>query len=183
VITLVLGGARSGKSDFGERLVLAHDGPVLYLATGEATDTDMAERIARHRSRRDARFETIETGRDLAAALRSSADRPALVDAIGTWLAANAFATPPPTPTPTEVETGTHANADALIGPLLDALRGRRAPTVVISDEVGLGVHPETATGRRFRDDLGNVNRCIAAISTDVYLVIAGRVLTLPPAG
>jgi adenosyl cobinamide kinase/adenosyl cobinamide phosphate guanylyltransferase len=179
VITLVLGGARSGKSDFGERLVLGHDGPVLYLATGEATDADMAERIARHRSSRDPRFETIETGRDLAGALRSSADRPALVDAIGTWLAANAFTAP----TPTSMSTETGTDTQALIEPLLDALRGRLAPTVVISEEVGLGVHPETAAGRRFRDDLGTVNRCLAALSTDVYLVVAGRALSLPAAG
>ena len=89
MITLVLGGARSGKSAVAERLALAGDGPVRYLATGWADpgDADMAARIARHRAERSERFVTVEAGADLAAALTAEPAVAALVDALGTWVA------------------------------------------------------------------------------------------------
>lgn len=162
MITLVLGGSRSGKSALAERLALAADGPVLYLATGwsDPGDDDMAARIARHRAERDARFDTIEAGRDLVAALRARPDEPALVDALGTWVAG-------------------HHDFDAPVDELIACLLDRSASTVVVSDEVGLGVHPETAVGRRFRDALGVVNQRVAAIAGTTYLVVAGRAIEL----
>jgi adenosyl cobinamide kinase/adenosyl cobinamide phosphate guanylyltransferase len=168
VVTLVLGGARSGKSDFAERLTRAHDGPLLYFATGTATDDDMAARIDRHRSRRDGRFETIECGADLADALRGAPPFPALVDSLGTWVAAQ------------------RAFADgATLGPethdLVLALATRGSPTVVVSDEVGLGVHPSSEAGRHFRDVLGEANQQVAAAAAHVWLVVAGRGAQLPP--
>lgn len=169
MIHLVLGGARSGKSDHAEALLVAQPGALRYLATGwvPERDDDMAARIARHRSRRDARFETIEAGAGLAPALREAEGVPVLVDALGTWVAA-------------------HPDFAVDIAGLLAALRARRELTVLVSEEVGLGVHPETATGRRFRDVLGEVNQAVAAQADAVTLVVAGLPLVLKspsPAG
>lgn len=162
MITLVLGGARSGKSSIAERLTLKHEGPLYYLATAEITDDDMAERIERHRRSRDDRFETIEAGPDLAAAVTALDERPALVDTLGTWLAR-------------------HADFVVDVDELCGALAARTAPTVIVSDEVGSSVHPETPVGRLFRDCLGDLNQRIAAISSDVYLCVAGRIVPLRP--
>jgi adenosylcobinamide kinase/adenosylcobinamide-phosphate guanylyltransferase len=166
MITFVLGGSRSGKSEVAERLALAGGGRVRYLATGWADpgDDDMAERIARHRAGRSDRFDTVEAGADLAAALTAEPDAPVLVDALGTWVAR-------------------HQDFVAPIDQLVAALSARTAPTVVVSDEVGLGVHPETPVGRQFRDALGTVNQRVAAVASVSYLVVAGRAILLgdPP--
>jgi adenosyl cobinamide kinase/adenosyl cobinamide phosphate guanylyltransferase len=160
MITLVLGGARSGKSSVAESLALRSRGAVLYLATGQATDDEMRARIDAHRAARDERFETVEAGRDLVAVLSAHVDQPALVDSLGTWVAAHEdFA----------------VDADALCA----ALTARRASTVLVSDEVGLGVHPSSDAGRRFRDVLGELNQAVAAVADSVVLVVAGRVLPL----
>lgn len=173
-LILVLGGARSGKSDLAERLVLGYagDGPAHYVATAVVArgDTDFAARVAAHRARRGERFRTVEAGDDLAACVRALPAEPALVDTLGTWLAS-------PAVTPCWA-----AGADGLDGPLDDlvaALTTRTAPTVVVSDETGLGVHPEHDAGRRWRDALGIVNQRVAAVAGDVWLVVAGRVLPL----
>ena len=156
MITLVLGGARSGKSAVAERLV---SGDITYVATGIASDADMAARIELHRARRPTSWTTVECGADLVGALRS-VQGTALVDALGTWLAQ-------------QPEFACDAEG------LCDALRDREGDTVVVSDEVGLGVHPSTEIGRRFRDALGVVNQRVAAIADEVMLVVAGRVLRL----
>jgi adenosylcobinamide kinase / adenosylcobinamide-phosphate guanylyltransferase len=162
VITLVLGGTRSGKSEVAETL-LAAAGPVTYLATGQVTDPDMADRIAAHRRRRPETWRTVEAGADLVAAV-GRADGPVLVDSLGTWVAAHPDLTP---------------DAAALI----TALRARAAreagATVLVSEEVGLGVHPPTEVGRRFADALGTLNGAVAEIADRVLLVVAGRVLPL----
>jgi len=162
VITLVLGGSRSGKSAVAERLALASDGRVRYLATGWADpgDDDMAARIAQHRSARSDRFETVEAGADLVAALSAEPTVPALVDSLGTWVAR-------------------HDDFVVPIDELVAALASRTASTVVVSDEVGLGVHPETPVGRRFRDALGTVNQRVASVASASYLIVAGRAITL----
>ncbi len=167
MITLVLGGARSGKSAVAERLAADTGLPVSYLATGTASDPDMAERIAVHRARRPAGWSTVECGTDLAATL-ALVRGTALVDALGTWLArAQDF----------DVDTGE----------LCRALEARTNPTIVVSEEVGMGVHPASAAGRRFRDTLGALNQAVAAVADQVLLVVAGRVLamqaSLPTAG
>jgi adenosyl cobinamide kinase/adenosyl cobinamide phosphate guanylyltransferase len=162
VITLVLGGTRSGKSEVAETL-LAATGPVTYVATGRVTDPDMADRIAAHRERRPATWTTVEAGADLVAAVER-ADGPVLVDSLGTWVAA-------------------HPDLAPDVAALVAALRARaaRAPgaTVLVSEEVGLGVHPPTEVGRRFADALGTLNRAVAEIADRVLLVVAGRVLPL----
>jgi adenosylcobinamide kinase/adenosylcobinamide-phosphate guanylyltransferase len=156
-LTLVLGGARSGKSAIAEQLA-GHD--VVYVATAEVTDDDFAARVAAHRARRPGTWTTIESGPDLAAVVRELPDRSALVDSLGTWVArCDGFA----------------VDSAALV----DALRSRKAPTVVVSEEVGLGVHPETQVGRRWRDALGEVNQAVAAAADRVVLVVAGRTLEL----
>jgi adenosyl cobinamide kinase/adenosyl cobinamide phosphate guanylyltransferase len=165
VITLVLGGTRSGKSEVAERLVAAAAGgaPVTYVATGRPVDDDMSERILAHRGRRPAAWVTLEVGPDLPNRLRSLTG-PALVDSLGTWVAS-------------------HEGLDPDAAALGAALIGRDGDTVVVSEEVGLGVHPPTEVGRRFADALGALNRSVADIADRVLLVVAGRVLRLdrPP--
>lgn len=169
MITLVVGGARSGKSEVAERWTQRHSGPLVYLATGSAADDDMAARIEAHRLRRDPRFAVVEVApaADLAAALRSAPAHPLLLDALGTWVAGHR-----------PFETVTAHPLDDLCA----ALAERHAATLIVTDEVGWGVHPETEVGRRFRDALGTVNQRVAAAADDVWLVVAGRVLRLDDA-
>jgi len=163
VLTLVLGGAASGKSSIAERLVAEAGTDIVYVATGVVTDDDMAARIAAHRDRRPPTWTTVETS-DLPATVANLPAQPALIDSLGTWVAhTHDFA----------------VDVDALVA----ALRTRTAPTVVVSDEVSLGVHPETETGRRFRDALGHVNRFVGDVADEVLFVVAGRVLRLPGRG
>ncbi len=159
MITLVLGGARSGKSAVAERLAVRLAEPVTYVATALATDPDMAARIAAHRSRRPAGWRTVEAGERLVEEL-AAVDGSVLVDALGTWVArAAAF----------------RVDHDALCR----ELQARRWDSVIVSEEVGLGVHPSTEAGRQFRDALGEVNQAVARVADDVLLVVAGRTLPL----
>jgi adenosylcobinamide kinase/adenosylcobinamide-phosphate guanylyltransferase len=167
MIVLVLGGARSGKSEVAERraTVLATEagaGSVTYVATAiDRGDTDLAARIEAHRSRRPATWRTLEAGTDLVGALtEADPGGVVLVDSLGPWVGA-------------QLEDGVEA------AELLATLRARVAPVVLVSDEVGLGVHPSTELGRRFRDALGELNRAIAEVADEVLLVVAGRVLPL----
>ena len=154
MITLVLGGARSGKSAVAERL--AGPGPVTYVATGLAAD--MPERVAAHRARRPAAWTTVES-QDLLGAL-APLQGTVLVDSLTAWVVA---------------ADGFSVDVDALCG----ALAAHDGDVVVVSDEVGLGVHPSTEAGRSFRDALGVVNQAVAAAAGDVLLVVAGRALRL----
>ena len=165
MITLVLGGARSGKSEVAERIAARLPAPVTYVATlvpGD-DDPDLAERIEAHRARRPAGWRTVEAGPELPALLRS-VPGPVLVDGLGPWVAGS---------------PGMAVDAGALCA----ALTGRGADTVVVSDEAGLGVHPATQDGRRFRDALGTLNQAVAAVADEVLLVVAGRILRLDPPG
>ena len=164
MITLVLGGARSGKSEVAERIAARLAGPVTYLATlVPGGDADLATRIEAHRARRPAGWRTVEAGAELPAALRS-VPGPVLLDSLGPWVAAS---------------PGMIVDAGALCA----ALTGRAADTVVVSEEVGLGVHPATEDGRRFRDALGALNQAVAAVADEVLFVVAGRILPLGPPG
>ena len=160
MITLILGGARSGKSTFAERMAARSLEPVTYVATGSATDEDMANRITAHRDRRPASWATVEAaGAELADVLLHIGGT-VLLDALGTWLA-----------------WFDRFQVDAAA--LCDALTTRAGDTIIVSDEVGLGVHPATSVGREFRDALGQLNQSVAAVADDVFLIVAGRVLTL----
>ena len=164
-ITLVLGGTRSGKSEVAEALVERLGVPATYVATGQAADTEMAARIAAHQARRaTGRWSTqeLEPGQDLAPVLEGTPG-PVLVDSLGTWVAGFAQLDP-------DVATLCAA---------LRARRDRRASTVLVSEEVGLGVHAATEVGRRFADQLGLLNRAVADQADDVLLVMVGRVLPL----
>ncbi len=166
MIVLVLGGARSGKSVVGEKAAteLAGGGPVTVLATAVVGDDEMAARVAAHRARRPSYWITVETGPHLVDALRSAPEAPVLIDALGTWVAA-----------------APQLTVDATA--LCSALTARAGSTVVVSDEVGLGVHPSTEAGRRFRDALGELNTAVAAVADEVLLVVAGRALRLEESG
>jgi adenosyl cobinamide kinase/adenosyl cobinamide phosphate guanylyltransferase len=161
VITLILGGAGSGKSATAERLVAQLAKPVTYVATWvpDPTDRDMAARVAAHRVRRPVSWSVRESGRDLAAVVRTVTGT-LLIDSLGTWVA-GADGDGPDTPA------------------LCTVLRERSGDTVIVSDEVGLGVHPSTEAGRQFRDTLGLVNQAVAAVADRVWLVVAGRTLVL----
>jgi adenosylcobinamide kinase/adenosylcobinamide-phosphate guanylyltransferase len=172
--TLVLGGARSGKSRYAEQLLRSREG-VVYVAPGpvpDADDMEWADRVAAHRSRRPGSWRTVETD-DLAGVLRA-ATGPVLVDCLATWL--------------TSVVDAVGAwddreRASACIGvrtrELLDAWSGATVDVVAVTNEVGMAVVPATASGRLFRDELGRLNAAVSAASDRVALVVAGRVLDL----
>jgi len=160
-LTLVLGGARSGKSSFAERLVTGTDR--IYLATAEGRDAEMAARIADHQIARGAGWRTIEAPRLAAADLRDL-DGAVLLDCLTLWLS-NAM----------EVEADWMAEADAL----LDLLAKRTQDTVMVSNELGMGLVPDTSLGRRFRDAQGRLNQMAAARADRVVFVAAGLPLVL----
>ena len=162
MITLVLGGTRSGKSEVAESLAAGTAEGVTYVATGSASDAGMAARIAAHRARRPAGWATVEAGADLAEAV-TRVEGCAVVDSLGSWVAA-------------------HVDLAPDVAGLCRALAGRAGDTIVVSEEVGLGVHAPTEAGRRFADALGEVNRAVAEMADEVLLVMAGRVLPLPRA-
>lgn len=177
---LVTGGVRSGKSSHAERL-LAEAPAVLYAAPGPSPDVeqdpDWAARIAAHRSRRPAHWDTIE-GHDLVSALaraEAAGTDAVLVDCLGTWLtsvidAAGAW------------EATSEAVHDLVLGRLgavTEAITAYPGRIVLVTNEVGLGVVPVHRSGRLFRDLLGTVNQRVAAACDEVHLVIAGRVLVL----
>ena len=164
-VSLVLGGARSGKSVHAEALIEAAGGGV-YLATAEALDAEMQDRIRRHRARRGARWTTREEPLAIAAALadRTLAACPVLVDCLTFWLS-NLIA----------ADRDIERETDALV----DALAQRRAPVVLVANEVGLGIVPENALARRFRDAAGRLNQGIAARADRVVFMAAGLPLVL----
>ena len=163
-LTLILGGARSGKSRYAEGLVTALPGPWTYVATAEARDSEMAERIAAHRARRGTGWTTIEAPRDLAGALAAHGKTPVLVDCLTLWLSNVLLA---------------DADVDAEIAQLESSLAHVAAPIVLVANEVGFGIVPDNALGRRFRDLQGLLNQRIAARADRVVLVVAGLPLTL----
>jgi adenosylcobinamide kinase/adenosylcobinamide-phosphate guanylyltransferase len=190
---LVLGGARSGKSAFAERL-LAEDPRVLYAATAPRYehDAEWAERIARHRETRPASWQTVEVGDapDQLAALLRTADHAVLVDSLTLWLTAamdavGAWDDAAWNDTGWSGRAadggGPRAALGALVSELVDAFTVSASPVVVVSDEVGFGVVPESAGTRRFRDELGRLNQAFAAVADEVSLVVAGIALRLKP--
>jgi adenosylcobinamide kinase/adenosylcobinamide-phosphate guanylyltransferase len=158
-LTLVLGGARSGKSRYAESLVTALPPPWIYAATAEALDAEMAARIGAHRARRGAGWTTVEAPRELAATLAAHAQAPVLVDCLTMWLSNLMMADAP---------------IDAEIDRLAQALRGAAAPVVLVANEVGSGIVPDNALARRFRDLQGGLNQRIAAQADQVVLLVAG---------
>lgn len=158
-LTLILGGARSGKSLHGETLLNLYPSPWVYIATAHAFDDGMRARIATHQARRTEGWQTLEAPRALAEALGAAGDAPVLVDCLTLWLTNLLLA---------GADLGREADH------LARALTARAAPTIVVSSEVGLGIVPETALGRQFRDAAGTLHQTIAARAGRVVLMIAG---------
>ncbi|MFO1106285.1 MAG: bifunctional adenosylcobinamide kinase/adenosylcobinamide-phosphate guanylyltransferase [Amaricoccus sp.] len=164
-LTLVLGGARSGKSRHAEALAGGFAGPRFYIATAEALDAEMADRIARHRLDRGPEWRTIEAPHALAAAFGAVPDGAVMViDCLTLWLSNRLLA---------------GADLEAETTTLTAALARRRGPWIVVSNEVGFGIVPDNALARRFRDAAGRLNQAVAAEADRVFLVVAGLPLAL----
>ncbi len=159
-VTLITGGARSGKSQFAEQTALALGTAPVYVATAEDGDDEMKARIAAHQARRDDRWADRPAPLDLVEALaETEGDGPRLVDCLTLWLSNLMF-------------SGRDWQVEA--GKLVDALRRSVCPVVIVTNEVGSGIVPDNALGREFRDAHGRLNQMVAAVANEVYLVVCG---------
>jgi adenosylcobinamide kinase/adenosylcobinamide-phosphate guanylyltransferase len=168
-LTFLLGGARSGKSTLAVRLASEWGGPVVFVATAERRDDpEMDARIEAHVAERPPEWETVEAPLDLGRAVAAaSAEACVVVDCLTLWVS-------------NVLEAGwSDAETEAAAAELVRVATAREAPTVVVSNEVGLGVVPDTPLGRRYRDVLGRVNAIVAAAADRALLVVAGRALEL----
>ena len=164
-LTLVLGGARSGKSALAERLLTAEPGPWGYIATAQPYDDEMRERIAQHQARRAAGWLTFEAPTVLGDVLeQKAATMPVLVDCLTLWLS--------------NLMLGGHDIA-AATEMLVQTLSRRTLPCILVSNEVGLGIVPDNALARAFRDEAGRLNQRLAGEADRVLFVAAGLPLTL----
>ena len=159
-LTLVLGGQRSGKSGHAESLICLDQG-ALYVATAQALDKEMEERVGAHKNRRGKNWTTVEEPLDLATALliNDKAGRPILIDSLAMWVS-NLLAR--------------DEDVEKQILALTQALENIKSPLVIVSDEVGLGIIPDNALARRFIDKLGTLNQLIAARADTVIFVTSG---------
>ena len=168
-IILITGGARSGKSRLAEELAQRLGGPLGYVASGEAKDAEMRERINRHRERRGPAWQTIEEPIDVAKAVRENDDRfnGILVDCITLWLANLLGRYPDPQKVLSEV---------AMFIAMFPALK---TPLFLVSNEVGMGIVPDNALARTFRDLAGETNELLAKAADEVYVMFSGLPLKL----
>jgi adenosylcobinamide kinase / adenosylcobinamide-phosphate guanylyltransferase len=163
-LTLITGGARSGKSTFAQRLAAAHGGDVLFLATAEALDDEMAVKIRRHQAERPAVWRTREEPRHLAQVL--AAEPPAgvvLLDCVTLWVTNLLLA-----------EGATWEAAEGELDALLAWQRTTATRLIVVTNEVGLGIVPADPLSRAYREWLGAFNQRLAAAAHDVYLCVSG---------
>ena len=168
-LSLIIGGARSGKSAYAERLAASSGRPVLFVATAEARDEDMRQRIERHQASRPAAWRTVEEPLEVAQSLvRSGATKGmvVLLDCI-TLLVSNLLLAGRPV----------HSEIEELIG----WQRQSEAALIAVTNEVGLGIVPDSALARRYRDELGLANQALAAAADQVILMVAGLPLALKP--
>ena len=163
---LVLGGARSGKSRYAQQRAEALPGEWVFVATAQALDAEMAARIARHRADRGKRWRTIEAPLDIAAiiAAESRAERVVLVDCLTLWASNLMFA-----------ERDHREQA----GQLARAIANAAGPVILVANEVGLGIVPDNALARRFRDVAGEINQIVAASVDEAVFMAAGLPLKL----
>jgi len=172
MLTVLLGGARSGKSALALQLAAGGAAPVIFFATGQASDDEMAGRIALHRSQRPASWSTVEEPVELEKALRDIAEATTVVvDCITLWVA-------------NLLEAGYENEAAVAAASAVAALcAGRPGTVIVVSNEVGSGIVPtDHVLSRRYRDLLGRVNMVFAERAGNAFLVVAGRLLPLLPA-
>ena len=165
-LSLILGGARSGKSRYAEQMITATGLPALYLATAEARDDEMRQRIATHRARRGPRWTTIEEPVEIVNRLLAEAggNQPVLVDCLTLWLS-NLM--------------GADTDIGFEIERFLAVLPRLECPVVMVANEVGLGIVPENAMARAFRDHAGRLNQGVAAVAQRVVFMAAGLPLAL----
>jgi len=171
-LILALGGTRSGKSRFGLAAArrLAGNGRAWFLATAWPGDTEMDDRIARHRRERPEDWPTIEVGSDLVAALaQTEPSEPALIDGLTLWLSAVMGDEP----------TGPDPVLDGALAAALEAIAARPGPVVIVSDEVGWGIVPMHAGARVYRDVVGIAHQRIATMADEVHLMVAGLPIRL----
>jgi len=163
---LVLGGARSGKSRFAQAQAERHPGDLVYIATAQAFDSEMADRIARHRNDRGPRWQTVEAPLDLAPAIAAHGASAAtlLVDCLTLWASNLLFA---------------GRDIPAEIGALSSAIAAVPGRIILVSNEVGLGIVPDNALARQFRDIAGDINQAIARIADKAVFVVAGLPIQL----
>ncbi|AHE54858.1 bifunctional adenosylcobinamide kinase/adenosylcobinamide-phosphate guanylyltransferase [Sphingomonas sanxanigenens] len=168
-ILFVLGGARSGKSRYAQRRAEALPGDLVYVATAQAFDDEMAARIASHRTDRGARWRTVEAPLALAGTIAAEAqpDRVLLVDCLTLWASNLLLA-----------DRADGEGADAAAG-LVAALAAASGPVILVANEVGLGIVPDNALARRFRDIAGRINQAVAAAAHEVQFIDAGLPLRL----
>jgi adenosylcobinamide kinase/adenosylcobinamide-phosphate guanylyltransferase len=173
-VTFIMGGARSGKSTYAEKLALAHKGKVTYIATAEALDDEMAARIEKHKKTRPGEWETREIPYDLAAALRENpidADV-VLLDCL-TLLVSNLLLKHSPDDEGIDEEALNEAGMAEMEG-LFSIIEDSKAEWIIVSNEVGLGLVPPYPLGRAYRDLLGRLNQAVAARADEVYFMAAG---------
>jgi len=167
-LTVLLGGARSGKSSEAQALAMALDQPVTYLATGTPGDDEMAVRIARHRSERPTSWTTLEEPIKLQDALTGIVDgETVIIDCLTLWLS-NMIGN-----SESDISILAEAEATALVA------SNRSGETVAVTNEVGLGIVPPSAMGRRFRDIAGLINRTWVEHADRTGFVVAGRIMPL----
>jgi adenosylcobinamide kinase/adenosylcobinamide-phosphate guanylyltransferase len=167
-LILVIGGARSGKSDHALALAMQAAQPWVFIATAEALDAEMQDRIKRHKEARGQGWITIEAPIDLAGAIEQApADSVVVIDCLTLWLS--------------NLMLGGH-DIDHEIARFDAAVEDREAVTIAVANEVGLGIVPETRLGRDFRDRAGTLNQHLATSAGKVILMVAGLPLTVKPA-
>lgn len=177
-LTLILGGARSGKTAFAERLAGRHSGRIVYLATAEARDDEMQARIAAHRASRASHWQTIEAPIDVVAAVSSIRSPDAvLLDCLTLWTSNLLLSTL----APDNVTPATADEAEARVRVAIDSLLAWQARSSValyiVSNEVGMGITPPYPLGRAFQDILGRLNQRVAQAAEEAYFVVAGLAL------
>ena len=169
--TLILGGARSGKSAYAEQIIegarVSQGARPVYIATAEARDSEMAERIRLHQDRRGNRWDTVEEPIYLSGALVTHGSRPVLVDCLTLWLTNLILA---------------EAEVEAAGAALIAACAGAPGPVVLVGSEVGLGIVPDNALARRFRDAAGRLHQRLAARADHVVFMVAGLPMIVKPA-
>lgn len=168
-VRLFIGGARAGKSALAARFAGATGLPVTFVATAEALDDDMVDRIARHRGDRPREWRTVEEPLDVGGAIEGAEGDAVVVDCLTLWVS-NLM-----------LEGLGDDEIERRAAEAAARAARRPAPTFVVTNEVGLGVHPPSELGRRYRDVLGRVNAAWAAVAGEVLLVVAGRALKLEP--
>lgn len=182
-LTFIIGGARSGKSTYAETLAKKYPGNILYIATAEALDPEMAERIEKHKEQRPGQWQTLEIPRQVGSEIGQriqSADL-ILLDCL-TMLVSNVILTASGNLDEPDEKKATQA-VDAEIESLVQAIQNSKTDWIIVSNEVGMGLVPPYPIGRIYRDLLGWANRKVAAIADEVLLLIAGMVLPVHELG